>query len=257
MDLLWCMATPADIMLAAELDRVIAVRTCDDYRYADDPASLWTWFLTVNRLTNVLGIPAFKDCFFSNPDAATDDGGIDGDPHAELEAVLSSLSAGPVGIGDRLGRTDRDVVMRICDDDGRIRHTDRAVAMIDGCLFGAPERGERLAWATTTSTDSGGRVWTYVLAINVAADRRAVADRVGLAGELGIDPDSVVVFDWRAGVERRTTSIDVELDAREWSLFVCCPLDGEQAVVGDRTKYVTMPATGPHDLRPAGETPAG
>ncbi len=67
-DLLWCMATPADMMLAASLDRVIAVRTCDDYRFADDPALLWTWFLTVNRLANTLGLPAFKDCFFSLAD---------------------------------------------------------------------------------------------------------------------------------------------------------------------------------------------
>ena len=65
-DLLWCMATPADLIAAVELERVIAVRTCDDYRFADDPAMLWTWFLTVNRLVGPLGLRAFKDCFFSN-----------------------------------------------------------------------------------------------------------------------------------------------------------------------------------------------
>ena len=48
-DLLWCMATPADLCSRRQFDHVVAVRTSDDYRFAADPAMLWTWFLTVNR----------------------------------------------------------------------------------------------------------------------------------------------------------------------------------------------------------------
>ena len=118
------MATPADIVLAATLEHVVAVRTSDDYRFAADPALLWTWYLTVNRLAGALGLAAFKDCFFSRRPPARADA-IDGDEHAELEALLACMSAGPVGIGDRIGRTDREVVLRTCDDDGRIRHVDR------------------------------------------------------------------------------------------------------------------------------------
>ena len=123
------MATPADIVAAAELDHVVAVRTSDDYRFADDPAFLWTWFLTVNRLAAVLGLRAYKDCFFSHRPGPDDHDAIDGDEHAEVEALLAALSCGPVGIGDRLGHTDRDVVMRTCDDDGRIRHVDQPLAL--------------------------------------------------------------------------------------------------------------------------------
>ncbi|HMK11035.1 MAG TPA: hypothetical protein VK461_05620, partial [Acidimicrobiales bacterium] len=159
-DLIWCMATPADIVLAATLDHVVAVRTSDDYRFAPDPAFLWTWYLTVNRLASALGLRAFKDCFFSSRPVQGADA-IDGDEHAELEALLACMSSGPVGIGDRIGHTDRAVVMRTCEADGRIRHVDRPIGMIDACLFGEPARGERLAWATTTST-RGGKTWTYV-----------------------------------------------------------------------------------------------
>ena len=167
-DLLWCMATPADLIAAVELDRVIAVRTCDDYRFADDPAMLWTWFLTVNRLSNALGLPGVQGLLLlATRTWSTGSDPIDGDVHAELEALLSAFSAGPVGIGDRIGRTDRDIVMRTCDDDGRLRHTDRAIGLVDDCLFGAPAAGRRLAWATTSSTvtsasgDVGrGRTWS-------------------------------------------------------------------------------------------------
>ncbi len=240
-DLLWCMATPADLIAAVELDRVIAVRTCDDYRFADDPALLWTWFLTVNRLVGPLGLRAFKDCFFSNPDVAPDvDGGvdpIDGDVHAEFEALLSAMSGGPVGIGDRVGRTDRNIVLRTCDDDGRLRLVDHPIGLIDDCLFGAPARGERLAWATTSVTVDGQR-WTYVVAVNTATPRRTLADRLELA-EIGLD-DAHGIYEWRRARAAETTTIDVELAPRDWALFVCCPIVDGAFEVGDRSRYVTI-----------------
>jgi hypothetical protein len=233
--LIWCMATPADLALAGTLDHVVAVRTSDDYRFAADPASLWTWYLTVNRLAGALDLPAFKDCFFSR---RPPDGGdsIDGDEHAELEALLACMSAGAVGIGDRAGCTDREVVLRTCDDDGRIRHVDRPLGLIDSCLFGEPARGERLAWATTTSTRDG-RAWTYVVAVNTSADRRVVADELALA-EVGLT-DPADVYDWRRRQVAATDSIAVELAPRDWALWVCAPA-GESADAGDLRKYVTV-----------------
>ncbi len=231
-DLLWCMATPADLMLAASLDRVIAVRTCDDYRFADDSAFLWTWFLTVNRLANTLGLLAYKDCFFSRASVTDTDDAIDGDEHAELEAVLAALSGGPVGLGDRLGHTDREIVLRTCDADGRLRRVDRAIAAIDDCLFGAPERGERLMWATTTAT-VGSEVWTYVLAINTASTRGPIVDRFDLGNER-------VVYDWRGRSTSRSATLDVELEPRGWALFVVG--SGDASEHGDASKYVVVEA---------------
>ena len=235
-DLVWCMATPADIVLAASLDHVVAVRTSDDYRFAADPAILWTWYLTVNRLAAALGLRVFKDCFFS---ARPPEGGgdaIDGDPHAEIEALLACMSAGPVGIGDRIGRTDSEVVLRTCDADGRIRHVDAPLALVDGCLFGEPARGARLAWATTSATRRG-RTWTYVVALNTAADRTPVRDRLDLT-EVGI-AGSRDVYDWRRRERVLTSTIEAELAPRDWALWVCAP-EGDRADAGDPTKYVTV-----------------
>ncbi len=241
--LLWCMATPADLVVAAGLEHVIAVRTSDDYRFADDPARLWIWFLTVNRLATTLALPVFKDCFFSNPSVGEGDDSIDGDPYAEIEGLLAAFSAGPIGIGDRLGRTDRAMVMRTCDDDGALRHPDHPIGLIDDCLFGAPRRGDRLAWATTTSTVDGA-VWTYIVAINVADDHREITDALELA-VLRVDPSSVV-YDWRKRqVLTDRASIEVRLAARDWALYVCCPSDTDGPRLGDVDKYVTMPARPP------------
>jgi hypothetical protein len=229
--LIWCMATPADFVLAASLPNVVAIRTSDDYRFAPDPAFLWTWYLTVNRVAGALGLRAFKDVFFSGP--AGDDP-IDGDAHPEIEALLSALSAGPVGIGDRLGRTDPTVVLRTCDADGRLRHVDRPVGLIDDCLYGAPARGERLAWATTTATDARGDVWTYVVAINTSTERVDVSDGFALDGVAS-------VLDWRSGTVADLDRLDVSLAARELAYWVVAP-QGRRADEGDTSKYVTVPA---------------
>lgn len=233
-DLLWCMATPADLMLASTLDRVIAVRTCDDYRFNDDPAFLWTWFLTVNRLADTLGLRVFKDCFFSNPDVGPGDDAIDGDPHAELEAALAALSGGPVGVGDRIGRTDRDVVMRTCDDNGRLRLVDRPIAALDRCMFGGPRRGDMLMWATTSASTASG-TWIYVLAVNTADD--VVTDRFDLDAP-------ATVYDWRHRRTQRRDALELTLEPRDWSLFVVSPPGDERsaAEVGDPGRYVVVEA---------------
>lgn len=229
--LLWCMATPADLVLAASLPAVVAVRTSDDYRFTSDPALLWIWYLTVNRMAGALGLPAFKDVFFSQVPAEGADP-IDGDPHAELEALLSALSAGVVGVGDRIGRTDPEVVLRTCDADGRIRHVDAPVALVDDCLFGAPARGRRLAWATTTSTVAGER-WTYVLAVNASMPGVHLTDSLPLDGRRD-------VLDWRTGANGPATELSASLAPREWAYWVVAP-PGASARQGDLTKYVTMP----------------
>jgi hypothetical protein len=235
--LMWCMATPADLVLAASLANVMAVRTSDDYRFADDPALLWEWYLTVNRLAGALGLAAFKDTFFSMRPGLNGEP-IDGDEHAELEALLACMSAGPVGVGDRIGRTDRSVVMRTCDEDGRIRHVDRPIGFVDSCLFGAPARGERLGWAATTAT-SGGATWTYVIAVNTARPRRSISEAFSLA-EVGLSGERMV-YGWRTGRAWKADRLEASLGPREWALWVCIP-DGHAIAEGDTTKYVVVPS---------------
>jgi hypothetical protein len=230
MTLLWCMATPADLVASVELRNVVAVRTSDDYRFADDPATLWHWYLTVNRLADALALATFKDCFFT----AVGDG-IDGDPHPEVEALLSAMSAGPVGIGDRIGRTDVDVVRRVARPDGLLVTSDRPAALADQSFFRPASDASGLCWATAASGD-----WIYVVVLHTAGVDTTITDRFALDREL-------LVYDWRSETADRATSIEVELAPRDWALFVCCPIEidpggAPRSLVGDPTKYATMSA---------------
>ncbi|MEM9035051.1 MAG: hypothetical protein AAGA99_05195 [Actinomycetota bacterium] len=229
--LLWCMATPADLIATVELGRIVAVRTSDDYRYADDPAFLWQWYLAVNALASALGLATFKDCSFT---AGLEPGDevIDGDPYPEVEAVLQALSAGVVGIGDRIGRTDADVVGRLLRPDGTLATSDTPVTVHERSAFRPWDADGELTWATA---------WCgahhYVLALHAAATDAPISDGLDLDGEW-------LVYDWRSGTARPSGRVDAELDHRGWALFVCCPLSGatpdRSAVVGDPDRYVTM-----------------
>jgi len=232
LSLIWCMATPADFAEATRLPRVAAVRSCDDYRFADDPAFLWSWFLGVNALLGALGLWAFKDVFFS---ALGED--IDGDPHPEIEALLSALSAGPVGIGDRIGRSDPELIARTCRADGLLVKPDRPLAALDGSLLGEPIRGEGLLWADSETRDAASRRWRYLVALHVAEDTRPICDSLELARDL---EGEVLVYDWRSGDAREASRIEVTLEHREWAYFVLCPVVDGRAVIGDPDRYATM-----------------
>jgi hypothetical protein len=236
MTLMWCMATPGDFMATVELDRIIAVRTSDDYRFAADPALLWHWYLTVNRLAAALGLVTSKDCFFTmGLDGATD--AIDGDPYPEVEALLSAMSAGVVAIGDRIGRTDVSIVDRLCRPDGLLMKPDAPIATADQSLFRDWSSNDGLLWATARS----GR-WHYVVALHAGSDDSVIRDRFVLS-TLGGDAE-YLVYNWRSGKASPAATIDIELAHRDWALFVCCPIEDRggrrRALIGDPTKYVTM-----------------
>jgi hypothetical protein len=230
--LLWCMATPGDLLATVELDRICAVRTSDDYRYAHDPARLWRWFLTVNRLADTLDLPVSKDCFLTASDPGPS--GHDGDPWVEVESLLAGLSTGVVGIGDRVGRTDPGIVRRLCRADGLLVGPDRALALADQSFFDQPD-DPRPTWAETISTQPAG-TWRYVVALHLTADDTPVTGRF----ELG---QSMLVYDWRSGVAEVADGIDVTLEHRDWRLLVCCPIEQRDglasAVIGDPTRYAT------------------
>jgi hypothetical protein len=235
LSLIWCMSTPADFCQSLELARVSAIRTSGDYRYIVGSASLWCWFLYGNALARSLGLLPFKDVFLSSRDGED----RDGDPHAEIEAMLSALSAGPVGIGDRLGRTDRDLVLRTCRADGVLVKPDVPLAAIDASYRGHAYFEGPLV-AETHSDHPAGR-WVYVAALH--ANRGDATERFDVPlQDVGVT-SPVVAWSWRSRTARRLEpreALSYALEPRDWSLEVLCPVlaDGI-AIIGDPAVYAT------------------
>jgi hypothetical protein len=228
----WCMASPADFAQTSRLRHVTSIRTSGDHGYLVGPELLWAWFLHTNVMARALGLWPYKDVFHS----------ARGSEPREVEALLAALSAGPVGVGDRIGEADVELIRRTCRADGVLVRPDVPVAAIDGAMFAAPVwSGEALVGSAHTQ-HSAGR-WGYVVTANVGNDKQPLAATVALAG-VGEDrpaTDSVAVYDWRRRsitVLPATAAFEVALESAEWDYRVLAPvLRGDIAVIGDPALY--------------------
>lgn len=243
MTLQWCMASPADLLLAASLEQVTSIRTSGDHGYLVGPGFLWNWFLVVNALARPLGLTPFKDVFWSC--------GTDPAHHSELEAALATLSVGPVGIGDRLGTADRDLVLRTCLSDGTIVRPDVPIAATDRTLRDGVDQ-DGLLVGTTWVDHPLGR-YGIVLSINTddqpGANRRQDTLRAADLGEAldtGLGAGPVVVWDWRRGTADPATqaadvSWSVDLAPHDWDLRIVVPVStGGVALVGDTGRFASV-----------------
>jgi hypothetical protein len=162
----------------------------------------------------------------------------------EVEALLAALSAGPVGVGDRVGEADVELIRRTCRADGVLVRPDVPVCAVDRAAFAAPVwSGEPLV-GTTHTQHSAGR-WGYVASLNVAIDKQPHSARVALS-DLGEDrpqTESVAVFDWRkrrVDVVSAGGAYDIELEPAGWDYRVLAPiLAGGVAVIGDPDLYAS------------------
>ncbi|CAN5409505.1 hypothetical protein BH23ACT3_BH23ACT3_04150 [soil metagenome] len=237
----WCMATPADFAQTVSLSQVTSIRTSGDHGYIATPGQLWAWFCTTNALARALGLTPFKDVFRADPELA----GALGEP----EALLSALSSGPVGLGDRVGRFDPALALRCCRADGvlvkphvPIAATDESMVSAAPRADGSPATGPRPLVAECWSDHPAGR-WTYLMALHCRPGREPVSGRVALA-ELGRATPSgeSIAWNWRTGTAERVTADhewSVELEREGWWYSVLAPvLAGGLAVIGDVSKFV-------------------
>jgi len=238
-----CMASPADFFQSLTLRQVTSIRTSGDYKYVIGNGALWAWFLYGNALARALGLHPFKDVFLSRRDG---DGPRDGDPHCEAEALLSALSAGPVGIGDRVGRTDRALLMRTCRADGVLVKPDAPIAALDRC-FAAHAVIEHAPLVGATHSTHAAGTWVYLASFHASRVVEPLRFRVAFA-ELGAERPAapVLAYDWRSGRMERIApdgGFELTLAPLEWDYRVLSPITiaggCEIAIVGDVACYAT------------------
>jgi hypothetical protein len=227
----WCMGSPADFAQATQLQQVSSIRTSGDHGYLVGPEFLWAWFLHTNVMARALGLWPYKDVFHAALESE----------HREIEALLSALSAGPVGIGDRAGAADVAVVRRTCRADGVLVRPDVPIAAIDRAVFDAPIWSGTLLTASAHTQHEIGR-FGYVLTCNAMAKPQNARTRVALA-DLGEDAPAsgpVVVYDWRHRSVTVADGFDVELAPLEWDYRVVVPVVREEiALIGDPNLYAS------------------
>lgn len=230
----WCMATPADFAQTTTLTQVTSVRTCGDHGYIATPGQLWAWFATTNTIARSLGLMPYKDVFRTDATVA----GTTGAP----EALLSALSTGPVGLGDRVGRCDTDLVTATCRADGVLVKPDVPVAATTDSIVANTAFQPHLLTTECHSDHPAGR-WSYIATFHATPTDEVISGTIELARLDDATPSGpVVCWDWRnrtATPMEPTGSWSVHLEREGWDHRVLAPvLSGGIAVIGDVSRFV-------------------
>jgi hypothetical protein len=140
----YCMPLPRHYLQSTKYQNVTTIRTSGD-RFGRDK---WDEFLYDSRLASALGLWPWSDVFMSS----------------ELDnLLLSTLSAGPVGVGDRIGTVNGENLLHAVRADGVIVKPDVPIVPTDQTFVDDAQSLKRPMLASTY-TDFGGLKGFYVLA---------------------------------------------------------------------------------------------
>lgn len=170
-----CMTLPHHALAAAGASAITSMRVGPDYDWPTNCDIGVTSFLPWS-----VGLRPSKDSFMSSNRSKVDLG----PPFLQhnlsnmgelplLNAIIATLSTGPVGLGDGVNSTDPAIALPSCDAAGRLLQPDKPLTAIDATFSregqesrGAPNGRCKSAWM---SGADGGAIWTSFTRLGDAA----------------------------------------------------------------------------------------
>jgi hypothetical protein len=211
----YSMALPRHFLEGARYDNLTTARVSGD-RFGRDK---WDAFLYASRLASALGIWPWTDVFMSGE---TDN------------LLLATLSAGMVGIGDRIGSEDRGNLLHAVRADGVIVKPDTPLVPLDA-MYSAGSREPMIAAAHSTR---GALPSSYVFCYT----RSPRASRVSFTPAAAGVPQDAYVYDARGSTAQRRGAKDpfeFMLAGGGSAYFVVVPVArAGLALFGDAERFV-------------------
>jgi hypothetical protein len=225
-----CMASPEFFLQQMKHDNVTHVRTSGDYLAGAPKTYHWPRFHKVSMLSYATGMWPWKDVYLSSSGQRT----IRNEKFSFEETLISNLSGGPVGPGDKIGTTDRELLMKTCREDGLLLKPDKPAMPIDRMFL-----DRKKPWITVTETSHNVGKTVYLSAFNLwpasMKEPYVTFDELGLVGDHA-------VFNFR------TKEIILDADRVDFGkmprdkafYYVLIPvLPNGQFVIGETLKFVT------------------
>jgi hypothetical protein len=215
----YCMPLPSHYMASTQYSNVQTIRTSDD-RFDREK---WDLFLYDSRLATAVGLWPWTDVFFSN----------------ELpNLILSTLSAGPVGVGDALGETNAHNLSAAVRADGLIVKPDSPLLPVNS-MYMSDALNQRAPMVAVSESVFGNQRARYVFAY----PRRSSEDSVTVPlSNLDIS-GPVFTYDWvthSGKVLPEGGSLDLKF-ANGWDYQILSPVNSQGlALLGDTDKIVPL-----------------
>jgi hypothetical protein len=215
----YCMPLPCHFLQGSRYGNLTSIRTSGD-RFETNK---WNNFLYTSRLADSLGIPPWADVYMSDETG---------------NVLLSTLSAGPVGIGDAIGAEDKANLMRAVRADGVILKPDAPIVPLDQSYIADAEH-KHAPLVAGTDTDHNGIKTEYVFAFNRS---KMSADEVQFTpAELGLNGPAYV-YDYFSGDGKlfgRDKVFSSPLGKKASAFYVVAPVGKSGiAFLGDKNKFV-------------------
>lgn len=217
-DMQYCMATARHFLQTSKYGNLTSARASGD-RFE---SSKWSAFLYTSRLAGALGVWPFTDVFMS-----AETGNL----------ILAALSAGPVGIGDRIGSVNAGNLLRAVRPDGVIVKPDVPLTPLDSS-FESDSQAAAAPMIASTYTDFGDLRTYYLFAYPQGANTDA---RFTLSDFGAVGP--VYLYDYMADTGSVVSGSGV-LDAPITTAFrylIAAPVGPSgMAILGDTGQFVSM-----------------
>jgi hypothetical protein len=212
------MPLPRHFLQSSKYNNVTTIRASQD-RFCQ---GRWDSFLYASRLASALGIWPWSDVFFST--------------EAD-NLLLSTLSAGPVGVGDLLGPVDADNLLEAVRADGLIVKPDVPLVPLDATII-SDAQGQNAPMIASTYTDFGAMRALYVYAYNRASDS-SVSFRPASLGLTG----QVYVYNYYTGSGTVTDALNTFADTitGTGNYYIVVPIGNSGiAFLGDAGQFVPL-----------------
>lgn len=214
----YCMPYPCYFMQGSRYPNLTTIRTSGD-RFNPDR---WNDFLYTSRLASSLGIWPWTDVYMSTE---------------ERNVLLSTLSAGPVGIGDLMGSETMTNLTQAVRADGVIVKPDAPIIPLDRTYI-ADAKNESAPMTAGTYTERDGTKTEFIFAFNRSGKIENVDFEIS---ELGLG-QSAYVYDYFAKTARRLgphASYSAQLNKKDSAYYVVAPVGKSGiAFLGDEHKFV-------------------
>jgi hypothetical protein len=229
----YCMAPPSDYMASSQYQNLATIRTSDD-RFEREH---WDAFLYDSRMATALGAQPWVDVFMS-PETGN--------------LLIATLSGGPVGVGDALGKTSVENVRNVMRADSVIVKPDVGLHPIER-MYAEDAAGKQSPMIAVASSGAGDSAAHYVFAY----PRKASDTNTTVAlSELNIS-GGAIAYDWvkKTAVavapggnvtidfdgESDDGGVDKAAPTDRWGYAVVTPLSKSGiAIIGDANQFATL-----------------
>ncbi|PKB73002.1 MAG: hypothetical protein BZY75_04065 [SAR202 cluster bacterium Io17-Chloro-G7] len=255
LDIMLCMPTVGHYLASVAYDNVVGVRTStdfvnhqegqlellayiDEYRTHFSPQRNLKQNLMMSFLAGAVGLAPSHDVFISNrehPEGFSN-------PYAQRDAISRALSAGIVGLGDKVGHIDQEIVSRLAFSDGSLAQPDHPQYPVVSTLHSDVQ-------AFYTSTRLGEFRWTYLNLYNLSENAADYSFDLGPF----VSEEDLLVFDYHAQETVVGPVISGTAESGAGRYLILVPRVSGLRILGFADKYVTMPARQIKAIRETGE----